>query len=319
MQDWARNPSDVFRLAEDTLKKTAGTRLADLLLQRIAAVADPETFLDEARNFQNVCLQVVATRPELMDSSVLALYEPWAINALLALLPDDQALFSRVLQRLLPLDDWSLAREMFIRDASATLRGIADTVQQIAAGRAASIGHSWLHGMNERAVEVLSGEFLERLRTTSALAKMAELLGYDRAVVLRAGTAPWARALETSDDDVSGDNRFVFLAFLVSLVLYRPGPGTDTILRRAFEPIHSALSRSSLPARALDIISQYLPDVWWWQQWDTCLRLRVGIVDAVHRAGFDKSVLRNITADNWLLNELEALYQRRGRDRDFID
>ncbi len=312
------NSDHILAIAETAAASTAGSTLVNALLDRLSSIAEPSTFLKETRAFPRVRRRVLDRRSELMDSDELVNVDPLELIGLLTLLPADGELVHRVVSRLLVLDDWNIARDLFMRRPNVLLRSITKRVQDMSDSRSTALATVWIQGLNDRAEEFLAGEFLNMLTTTAALAQMAEILGFDRAVVLRAGPGPWNKALESARDNLAGDRRQLFFAFLMSLALYKPTPGTELIFERAFEPLHSTLSTSTLPRRAFNMLAAYLPDVWWWQQWDNCLRLRVGVIDAYQKAGLDRSSLKRLTPDRKLVKQLESMLKG-SYDAEFMD
>ena len=49
---------------------------------------------------------------------------------------------------------------------------------------------------------------------------------------------------------------------------------------------------------------RFLPDLYWWQQWDACLRLRLAVVAAYVNAELDPRSFRRLTSDRTLFDRL---------------
>ena len=60
----------------------------------------------------------------------------------------------------------------------------------------------------------------------------------------------------------------------------RPEPGCELLFEFSFDEVHAAIAASILPDDVLMMLKKYLPDLGWREQWDLCLRLRIGIVAA---------------------------------------
>jgi hypothetical protein len=256
-------------------------------------------------------------RPELLDSADLPEIDLPSLHSLLTAMPPEGELAERIIERLLPLNDALTAGEVFTTHPHATLLAITRRVQRAAGTSARRIGWVWLQGMNDRAEQVLSGDYLRHLTSSTALADMARLLGYDRAVVLDHGPLPWARALESVEDDVSGEERQVLLAFLMGLALSNPQPGSEPILELAFDPLHSALWTEKLAPRALSLLKRHLPEIWEW--WAYCKRLELGVVRAFEEQGLDPERLARLTSDREILARLRFLRPQSTSRLEFVD
>ena len=170
-----------------------------------------------------------------------------------------------------------------------------------------------MNAVASQASSLLQSGLLTRLRYTSDLAMFASVLGYLSPVVREMGPKPWADALANTIDDVRGFQRQMFLTFLLSLALADPNPGCEPLFERAFETVHEDLWSSRLPHQASVLLDRYLPEVRWWQQWDTCLRLRMAIVNAYLHGPLKPSSFVQLTEDNHLYGRLLEAF---GNDRE---
>ncbi|MDP9374973.1 MAG: hypothetical protein M3Q65_21500, partial [Chloroflexota bacterium] len=130
---------------------------------------------------------------------------------------------------------------------------------------------------------------------------------------------PWATALRTARDDVQGLERQVFLSFLIALALSKPSHGCEVLFEVAFEPLHADLGLLRLPHDASSMLLRHLPDLPWWQRWDTCLRLRLAVVTAYVESGLDPQSFRRLTSDSGLFAKLVQLADQTRQGRRFIE
>jgi hypothetical protein len=156
---------------------------------------------------------------------------------------------------------------------------------------------------------------LPRISTTSALAACAVLLDLDVSAGLASSPKDWAAALARSRDDVSGQSRQRLMAYLLALALAKPLPGCELLFERAFEPVHADIAVSRLPYDAFNALARYLPNLYWWQQWDTGLRLRAAVANAYADNDLNPESFRRLTSDATVFNELvdQASYAKHGR------
>jgi hypothetical protein len=150
----------------------------------------------------------------------------------------------------------------------------------------------------------LTSHMLDRVATTTALGALAEWLGLDIAAGLKASPTAWAATLLRVEDDIRGEPRQRLLAYLLGLALARPGAGCEPLFERAFESIHADIWASRLPYAAFGALVRFLPDLYWWQQWDACLRLRLAVVAAYVNAELDPRSFRRLTSDRTLFDRL---------------
>jgi hypothetical protein len=224
--------------------------------------------------------------------------------------PDDDPLARRVIARLLVLDDLHVANDMLVRFPDMTMHLLAE------GGGSAS--RAWLWAVAGRAGDLLRSGVVEKAHSTSMLAAFAAMLGYDKPEVLQVGPLPWAAALSRARDDVKGYRRQVFLAFLLAIAIAKPVPGCESLFERAFEPTHTDLLQSSLPSEASARLRRHLPDLQWWQQWDTCLRLRIALVDAYLKGELNPRSFERLTDDKLLWTRLVDVAEKTNGGRRFL-
>jgi hypothetical protein len=235
------------------------------------------------------------------------------------LLPPAEDVVSRVISHLLARNDAGIANDMFDRHTDSTLLAVTKRMQENADGSWQPIERVWLQGLRQRCERVLREGVLENLKSTRGLATMADALGHDRKKVLNVGPLPWSIVLNSARDDVQGEQRHMLFAFLMALVLYSPQPGVEPIFERTFEELHSALAASQLSDGASNLLSRYLPSVGWRDQWDYCLRLRIGVVEAYQRAGLDQQSFQRLSSDPWLMGQLQRVRNEKRRDWESYD
>jgi len=295
------------------------TPLALSFVDKIIEVASPLTFLLQTKECPNLRYRAIHSRPELLDSEELPSIDVPHLSTLISFLPSDADVTERVIERLLTLEDSSIASQVFVSYSAPTIRAVMHRVQKKLTDRTQAVSSVWLRGVNDRVDELLTGEYLNTLGSTSAIAAMAEALGYDRSGVLRHGPLPWVAALRGARPDATGEQLQVLAAFLIVLALEKPVRGSETIFEFSFDLLHSALMTSSLSPRAFAMLTRYLPDLWWWQQWDTALRLRLAVTKAYEKGHLDSSRFRNLTNDHAVSKQLDDLRGGKSNRSDFID
>lgn len=312
---WSHRADDVLSLAERAAERTS--KLGDMLLNQLARVVESEALLKSTEGRPTLRHRLIESNPSLLDTDYLPGIAQPELSGLLALIPDNEDLASRVIRRLITRDDRQVIDDLFGRFPDGSLRLVVEAIEHSVEG-SAELSPSLLEAVAARTAMFLGGGFVEAARSTKTLAALASLLRHDSPDVLRAGPTAWVTALRSARDDVHGHDRQVFLAFLLALALSDRTPGCEPLFERAFETIHTDLSRSTLPHEGSRILFRYLPDLPWWQQWDDCLRLRLAIVTAYVESDLDPASFKRLTSDPSLRNRLVQLADQTERGRHFI-
>src|SRR5262249_27426113 len=126
----------------------------------------------------------------------------------------------------------------------------------------------------------LVADLLFRSASTKALSILADWIDLSVKDGLVVSPLQWVEVLRNAHDDVDGRARQRLFAYFLALALAQPEPGCEPLFEIAFDSIHTDIARSALPNKPLNTLVRYLPDVSWWDQWDICLRLRLGVTHA---------------------------------------
>lgn len=125
----------------------------------------------------------------------------------------------------------------------------------------------------------------------------------------------WATAVAESNDDVKGDARLSYLAFLFALAIDRPLHGAEILFERTFEEIYIAVWHSPLPCDSFEAIAHRIPVLPFWQTWDSCLRLRLAVTDAGTTGELERTSFERLSRDPTLTEQLSNLAASKGRRR----
>jgi hypothetical protein len=105
-----------------------------------------------------------------------------------------------------------------------------------------------------------------------ALARAADAFGYDDDDVLAIGSRQWIYALDRAVDDVRGELRTNFEAFLLALAVCDPTPSAETVLRYSFQSLRKKLQTDKATALAERILRGRLCGIPW-NSWNLDRRL----------------------------------------------
>jgi hypothetical protein len=312
---WTARPLEILAIAERAVNESSA--IADELLDRLSAVAEPKSFLALSRKHPIARERLIRENPALLDSPDLASVPLQELSQILALLPNDQELAGRVLDRVLFSDNSDVAALFSDRFLDLTQGRVFDALVSELAGSGSEVPRVWPHTVRQRSPNLVS-RMLERSRTTTALAALSGWLNLDVSAGLEASPSKWAAALIHLEDDIRGQPRQRLLAYLLALALARPGPGCEPLFEKAFESVHADISASRLPLDAFDAISRFLPDLYWWERWDTCHRLRVAVVEAYVSADLDPQSFRRLTSNEELFERLVDIAAETKPGRPFL-
>ena len=312
---WHERSDEIVALAGRAADRRS--ELGDRLISRLADSVDPTELLDATDQQPKLRTQLIMANPRVLDSEHLKCVPQPELLRLVTFIPEsDPSLAERVIGRLLAVNDVEIAGELFTRFPEVVMR-VAVSALRESAESSEELG-AWFHVIAGKKGEFLRRGFVESSRSTIELAALARLVDHDSKEVLAVGPLPWAIGLRRAKDDVHGHARQVFLAFLLAVAVARPTQGCEPLLERAFEAVHSDLRRSRLPYDALTILSRHLPELSWWKQWDACLRLRSGVVNAYVNGGLDPSSFGRLTSESETFQEMVELAERTKRGRRFL-
>lgn len=303
---WPDRSEEILSIAEASAKRE--TELGTELLDRLAVVVDASTFLSSTTTKPNLRNKLLTSTPSLLDSDDLIKVSGAELLRLVEYVPDeDHVLIERILPRLLAVDDIDLAKEMVRRFPDSAIAIVIAAIESFLTGGGTAVPQSWVKAVGAQSSTVLHGGFIEHARTTSVLSFLASMLGYIQPETLQLGPIPWAKALKNARDDLGGFDRQRFLVFLLELALHRPGSGCEPLFEFAFDPVHTDLQYSKINGEQTSQLLQYLPNLGWLKNWDNCLRLRTGIVDAYVTSNLSPQSFKRLTTNTDLYKNLIEL------------
>jgi hypothetical protein len=312
---WPQNAERMVSLGELAVRQSS--QLGDAYIEQLATVMDFDAVaaLDPT---SELIRNVIQSRPVILDDARLNRLPENQLIALLQAVPDGFPTIEHIIARLLVRDSYTIAHYVLGRFAAAAVHQVGMVLNGVSDTGIDKLPKAWLSAATDQAEHLLAGGFTERARSASDLAIFAAMLGYTTPVVIQFGSVPWAKALYLIDDDLVGTQRQVFLAFLLALALAAPAPGCELLFERSFQQIHSALWSSRLSHRASVLLDPYLPHVRWWQEWDTCLRLRIAVANAYVKANLSVDSFMRLTSDVTLCKLLVDSVESSERGEKFV-
>ncbi|OWK25035.1 hypothetical protein AJ87_14915 [Rhizobium yanglingense] len=229
----------------------------------------------------------------------------------------DRALMLRLAKRLFKVDDDQLALQVSKALGEAIIPPIVQSV--INADETPAISDAWSRQIGSFSSTQVVSCVLRSAKSTAALAKGIQLMNFDIPAGISAGVAKWASQIRSLPDDVEGKDRQELQSFLLALALVTRDPASETLFEFAFDDVHSDIGVSRLPYHAFSMIEPLLVRLPWYQSWDTCLRLKISVVDAYVEAGLSKGSFLRLSRNDDLMSQLTRLAKDSRRGRDFIN
>jgi len=309
---WSSRSDEILALVDEISQLPN----VDDLLREIALTANAATFIKVARDYPSAQRSLVRLNPLLLDSPDLTEVTATELMPLIEIVNDGEDVCKSIIRRLFLTRQLDVIRLLMSRFPE-TFYKVA--VEMLASDSAESddemLPPVWKELFSNGQ---LASVLLARASSTSQLATIASLLHLDVKKGLLSPIETWIAALNRSVDDAHGESRQRLLAYLLAIALASPGKGCEPLFELAFEPTHTDLALSRLPANAYPALLTQLPAVPWWQYWDVCFRLRLGVVSTYVAAELDTTSFQRLTDDKLLFESLLKIAESTGRGRRFV-
>lgn len=283
-----------------------------VFLKCIAAVLTPNKFFPLTKNKKNLRKNLVLIKPELLDSDVIASLPALELLELVGFIPNRNEILNRLFPYFLQKNDEDLSDKLWQRFPFETLSTVIETLKY------SQLQPAWKHGLRKNLPLLFAEGIIEKAQSTRFLATLANVLGYDDSNVLRMGITPWVDGILTVKDDIFGNERQYFLAFLLVLAIENPVPGAEIIFKFAFESVHHDIGNSCFHKEALSMLKRHLPDIGLIRNWDNCKRLRVALVSSYIHGNIEPMSFHSITKDKNLLEVLLDTASKTKKGRKFL-
>ncbi|WP_315753458.1 MULTISPECIES: hypothetical protein [unclassified Bradyrhizobium] len=300
---WPGQADAMLELAEYAISEDS--ELAISITGIVLGLIPTSNFWTVTRDFPKVRQRIIQKRPNLLDAEEISELDSSSVAEMIEVVPFDDPVGGALVRRLLHRTDEEMARKVLRRFptyATAELLSVATTLDNRSL-------RAWFRALTDEPSLVLVPRTMASVKHSSTLYSLGEALGWLSADVLRAGTDPWLAGLGGATNDLSPDENDVLGSFLIALAMEVGGPGAQILFERFFMPIHDRIMRSYLPPKANDILVERLPNLGWRRNWDTGLRLRVGITYAYIRHHLDVRSFASLSHDKRVRELLAAVAQ----------
>ena len=239
----------------------------EALYAQFASVSDRSVVVDH-RISAKVRDAILRARPDLLDKDVAEGLSDGALKELV-ILHGDGEITRRIAEAVVTRDyGYETEKLLFAAPVDLTCSAIGITLQ----GR---VKHSWALAISRNSYRLPIQNILSKLQTT---ADMATAVGLIR-LSPRAGpgSREWSSFLELSDDNVSGDARIVFYAFLLLVALCQESETSWKVIIRSLPEVRDAVTQGRLPRLAYTYLDNELPRFYTAHYWDLNKRILLAI------------------------------------------
>jgi len=317
LNEWPSRTEEILAIAETAAEHE--TDLGNKLLEHLMPLIDVSTFFSFTTTRQHLRNRLLILNPSLLDNDDLIKVPSAELLNLINYVPDDDhILIDHILTRLLHINEANLANKTVQLFPDSVIATIITLMELFFTGKGKKVSQSWLEAVKSQSSRILHGGYIENARTTSILSFLASTLGHAQPATLKVGPLPWANALKNIRDDLHDLDRQEILVFLLQLALYNPVSGSEQIFEFAFDSVHADLLHSKLTSEHTSRLLQYLPDLGWLKDWDTCLRLRIGIVDAYVKHNLNQKSFKRLTRNTNLYMDLVDLAKDSEEGRNYL-
>jgi hypothetical protein len=163
---------------------------------------------------------------------------------------------------------------------------------------------SWLSEVEGREKHLLP---LLDSKHVSKISTLATLSGYlaPNHRDLNSNKDTWVTSVKATGEDPKKAG-LKFCAFLLARGLSEVSSDVGPLITLSFDPIYSAAKRSKLKFEYWEAIKNYLPSLPWYQEWDWCLRLRMGVAQLFVKRGLPAETFFRITKNEKTFKKLVA-------------
>ncbi len=311
---------DLLTILQAAIKNQAP--IADTLPGLIVANARTDAqridLLQASMAFPATQNSLLTADPSLLDSDALSAL-PWeTLTEALSRLPADPELIRKLATRLIDRREPAIVTAL----ADASITAVVDVLFERLTARFAHNGPApdaiWIDAVHARIENASPVRLLAKSQALSQVAACAELIYWDVSAALRTPLSAWAEALQDATDDLGGDTTRQLFCFLLAVAIVRPAPGSEAIFECTFEPVHDYLwGNWGNPAHFWQL-DRVLPNLTWWQQWDSCRRLRQGVAVSYINGQLDPGSFLRLTSDRYLFAEIVRTAEETKKGRQYI-
>ncbi len=310
------NKDKILSIAERAIKNKSLLE-NDVVLAIMENVTSNNFFLLTS-SYPAVRVKLAKDNPNLLDSQDLVHVETTELLQLLDFITAPETA-AKIINRLLVINVEEISSILMVRFPNIVESCVFNALSDFVLGQESIIQTNWMDSVRDHESSLLATRLLDRVNTTSELMACVILLRLDIDLGSNAPSSTWAKVLSKAQDNINGKFKQILLTYLLSMAITHPESGCELLLEYSFEQIHSDLKNSRLSMESSEIIFKCLPDLFWWQQWDVCLRLRIATVNVYVSKQLNPKSFKRLTKDSVLFKQLQQNIDNSKLGRRFLE
>lgn len=316
VRSWSHRAPEILSIVESA--EARAPEIATAVVEEVSPVLTAGDFIRLTDGHSGARRVFVRARPSLLDSEGLESVPESELLGLIAQVGDDEQLASSVLLRLLKCSHQGVADLFAERYPRLTAKCVVRRLASELVSKQPTLPNVWIQSSKSLGSEDLLDAVLESAQTTSELAASVLLLGTESWDSAKQSSVRWATVVKRVSDDVTGYARQSLQVYFLSVALSDTAIGCEPLFEYSFQAVHDDISKARLPQDVFERLARHLPDLHWWSQWDTCLRLRIAVAGAYVAADLDPASLSRLTSNRQLIDEVKRTLGNDSRGRAYL-
>ena len=280
---WNEYPNEAKQFTFDLLDSESSPAGIEFLLG-ISEIIQTNDFLDLFNTDQLLPQIFLVFRPELATSNLLWQVTPNKQREMFKRITSvedlSDSLIKEITLAILQSDSDIVVRDWVDKYEDKVIYTFLNFIDTQDYSNSLSFSKTWIDVLKSKPEVLLKWIELPIKDHIKSQAFITTLLTPSSKEILRVGAKIWIPFSEYAVKMLKGEILIDSMAFILTIGLSNPGEGADILVARAFEIVHDAESKNSLKYKHWYYLNELLPNVYWWQEWDKCERLRKGLVDA---------------------------------------
>jgi hypothetical protein len=312
---WSRNPELVVGAFRASLEETS----THTLTAQVVATLSIDELLRGLALSSNVLPEVIGLRRDLLlESRFWALLGGQELTHVISLIPNDSRDNEAMILAMIESNKKELPRVAL--HAFGSYFVFCAVVRRMDEERSENPTDTlalWLRTSMDDA-ESISRAFAQSIvRKVGTLAVIARATNPD---FLPNGDDedPWWTEIKYASGELSdGGQRFLSI-FVLARALGNRSRNQAELISHSFDGVYSSAFESRLSPDEWTLLEPRLPDSIWWHNWDYCVRLRVGVVNAYVERKLPPESFTSITKNDDLFLELAGIAAQTRTGREYL-
>lgn len=175
----------------------------------------------------------------------------------------------------------------------------------------------WIQGAVSDYVGTAEALASGKLTTKILLSLIAHQIGPDD-IPNQFGDDPWILAVRSAKGKLSPTEHVFLSGFLLARALGSTSRNCDELAVHAFDRLHEAAAANKVTVEAWNLLENRLPKPMFWQTWDRCYQLRVGVAELFVKHELSPRMFGKLTSSEETFSRLIEAAAKHFRGRDYL-